>query len=154
MQHSKNKADNHVHMPAPRMDEPEEDDLPVTIMTAVSVPAWKTPSVFQDTATARKSTDSNSHSNPSVSPFTGSSDSDADLLELEALAGEKDTGLPDAVILAERDVKPSLWARLVSFVSQYSPLSVSDSDLSRINLYLCAGGLIFAVVIFIFVVLM
>jgi hypothetical protein len=153
MQHSKNKVEKQAYIPITRTDEPDTEDMPVTIMTAVSVPAWKTPSVFQNAGTSRKSAAPDASTKVSSSPFAASTDANADLQDLDALPGEKIIETTDAVILAERDVKPSWWSRLVSVVSQYSPLSVSDSDLSRINLYLCAGGLILAVLIFVFVVL-
>lgn len=153
MQHSKNRVANEVYMPITREPEPEEENLPVTVMTAVSVPAWKTPSAMQDTNTTRKSAAPDSLSSVSPSPFAASSDADADLLELDDITGDNKIETTDAVILAEKNVKPSLWARLVSIVSQYSPLSITDSDLSRINLYLCAGGLLIAALIFVFIVL-
>jgi len=153
MQHSKNRAEKEVYMPVTRMAEPEEENLPVTIMTAVSVPAWKTPSVMQDANNSRKNPVPESLSGVSPSPFAASSAADADLLDLDSNPGDNNAETTDAVILAEKNVKPSLWARLVSIVSQYSPLSITDSDLSRINLYLCVGGLLIAALIFVFIVL-
>ncbi len=153
MQHSKSKFKEQVNVPVVQADEPDDEDIPMTVMSAVSGPAWKTPSVFQDAGTSRKVPDPDSFTGAGASPFSASSDIDSDLLDLDALPDEKVIQTSDAVILAERDVKPSLWSRLISVVTQYSPISVSDSDLSKINLYLCAGGLLLAALIFIFVVL-
>lgn len=153
MQHSKTKVEEQVYIPVARADEPDDEDLPVTVMTAVSVPAWKTPSVFQDANTSRKVPEPDSFAKVSASPFSAAAATDADLLDLDDLSGENFIQETDAVILVEKGVKPSLWSKLVSVVAQYSPLSVSDSDLSRINLYLCAGGLLLAALLFIFVVL-
>jgi hypothetical protein len=152
MQHSKNKIENEVYVPIVRTDEPDDENLPVTVMTAVSVPVWKTPSVFKVANASQKTDTPDFLSTVSASPFAASSDTESDLFGTDDLPGDQKIQTTDAVILAERTVKPSLWARLVFLVSQHSPLSITEADLSRINLYLCAGGLLIAV-LFIFFVL-
>lgn len=153
MQHSKSRIANEVGISVVREPEPDDDNLPITVMTAVSVPAWKTPSTIQDNKTTRGGETPDLMTGADSSPFASSVNPDADLLDLDETSGENKFDVADAVILAEKNVKPSLWTRLVSLVSQYSPRSMTDSDLSKINLYLCAGGLLIAIIIFIFVVL-
>lgn len=149
MRHSKNTAEQ----PYYSLDEPivgedtDQEDPPISVVHGASLPVWKTPSVLPDSDKSARRTSSVFGNTPS-----GNNAQDS-LSEYFPSASEVDyQEIPNARILTEQDSNISWWKRLTSLVAQYSPISLDESEIDRLNLILCGSGVLIALVIFIYII--
>jgi hypothetical protein len=149
MRHSKNTAEQ----PYYSLDEPidgedtDREDPPISIIHGASLPVWKTPSVLPDP-------DKSSRIKSPIFGNTQSGNNGQDILSdyFPAIPEEDPNMIPNARILREQDSSLSWWKRLTSFVAQYSPISLDESDIDRLNLILCGSGVLIALVIFLSII--